>query len=344
MADTTPPPNSSSGETAARIKTAREVKNDAVELMMDKPNVTAVGVGYKNRGRGGAQEIAIIVSVDKKLPERDLSPEDRIPRQVNGIPTDVVESGPFHAFAQTERLRPARPGISIGNVQITAGTYGCMVTRDGQRFVLSNNHVLADANKAPLGSVVVQPGTYDGGKNPADRIGVLQEFVPIAFDGTTPTPPPTGCGAQLARFFGIHVEPPKPFNEPGNNKVDCALCKPDDEALISPDILGIGVPRGVVLGTLGMAVTKSGRTTGLTNGEIEQIDVTSRVNFGGPIATFTGQLLAGAISQPGDSGSAVLDTDRNVIGLLFAGSNTSTLINPIQFVLEALKVEVVLAV
>lgn len=315
--------------------------------MMQSPNVTAVGIGFKNGVRIPSPEIAIIVSVERKLPLSQVREADRIPRTLDGVPTDVVESGPFRALAQIERLRPARPGISMGNVEITAGTFGCVVTRGGTRLILSNNHVLADANRAALGSVIVQPGTADGGRATTDRIGVLAEFVPIAFDNETvppPQPPPSGCGSLIARFFGEPSTPPGTFNTPGANRVDCALAKPDDDSLLSPDILGIGVPRGVVLGTLGLPVQKSGRTSGLTRGEIEQIDVSSQVDFGGRTATFTGQLLAGAISQGGDSGSAVLDTNGNLIGLLFAGSNTSTLMNPIQDVLEALRVEVVVAV
>ncbi len=340
----TPPPNSS--VFAQKVRTARDVKNDSIDVMMDKPNVTAVGVGYKN-GDKSTREPVIVVSVERKLPTRDLTEAERIPTQINGIPTDVVVSGPFQAFAQTQRLRPARPGISMGNVQITAGTFGCVVSRGGTRLILSNNHVLADSNNAALGSIIVQPGAVDGGRAATDRIGVLAEFPRIVFDNETdpaPPPQPGGCGAFAARLFGEPRQQLAPFNVRGANKVDCALCKPDDDALISPDILDIGIPKGVVMGTLGLAVQKSGRTTSYTRGEIEQIDVTSRIDFGGKFATFTGQLLAGAMSQPGDSGSAVLDMNGNVIGLLFAGSNTSTLINPIQDVLEALRVEVVVQI
>lgn len=48
------------------------------------------------------------------------------------------------------------------------------------------------------------------------------------------------------------------------------------------------------------------------------------------------------MSQPGDSGSAVLNMDRRVVGLLFAGSNAATIINPIDGVLSALSVELAL--
>ncbi len=100
------------------------------------------------------------------------------------------------------------------------------------------------------------------------------------------------------------------------------------------------MPNGVAAGTLGTPVQKSGRTTGYTTGEILQIDVTVKINYGSQVAIFTNQLMSGAMSKPGDSGSAVLDMDRNVIGLLFAGSDTNTVMNPIQSVLEALRAEI----
>jgi hypothetical protein len=88
-----------------------------------------------------------------------------------------------------------------------------------------------------------------------------------------------------------------------------------------------------------MAIKKSGRTTGLTNGIIEQIDVTAQVSYGtNKTAIFTNQLLAGAMSQGGDSGSAVLDDNNNLVGLLFAGSDSTTIINRIENVFSLLDV------
>ena len=88
-----------------------------------------------------------------------------------------------------------------------------------------------------------------------------------------------------------------------------------------------------------MRIQKSGRTTGLTTGEILQVDVTVNVQYGaGRIAQFTDQLLAGAMSQGGDSGSAVLDEQKRLTGLLFAGSDNTTIINRIENVFAALGV------
>ena len=103
------------------------------------------------------------------------------------------------------------------------------------------------------------------------------------------------------------------------------------------EILNIGPIQGTVAGELGMAIKKGGRTTGFTTGQIQQVDVTANVQYGaGQIALFTDQLLAGAMSQGGDSGSAVLDENNRLTGLLFAGSNTTTIINRIENVFSAL--------
>jgi hypothetical protein len=123
------------------------------------------------------------------------------------------------------------------------------------------------------------------------------------------------------------------------NLVDCALARPVNPSDVAATILDIGSIQGLAEGTLGMAVKKSGRTTGFTTGQIIQIDVTVDVQYGpGQVARFTGQLMAGAMSAGGDSGSAVLSDDNNLVGLLFAGSDTTTIINRIQDVFSLLGV------
>ena len=320
------------------IVAARAMKRQYEAGLLAKANAVAVGVGYKIAGETQTDEPAVIVSVKQKLPADQLTAQDLVPQTVGGVKTDVIETGEIVAFQDPkQRMRPARPGVSIGHYAITAGTLGCLVQKNSEVFILSNNHVLANSNNAQIGDAILQPGAYDGGTS-ADKIGTLAEFIPIAFDGT-PVPPP-GCLAQLLSWLGMQPSAPQQ-NEPGNNKVDCALCRPDAAGDVSPDILNIGVPVGVATAALGTALQKSGRTTGYTTGSVLQIDVTVTVNYGGPLATFTGQLMAGAMSQGGDSGSAVLDMSKNVVGLLYAGSNTTTILNPIQFVLDMLGVTVV---
>jgi hypothetical protein len=108
-----------------------------------------------------------------------------------------------------------------------------------------------------------------------------------------------------------------------DNLVDAAIARPLNPADIKDEILNIGPIQGTVQGELGMAIKKSGRTTGFTTGEIQQIDVTANVEYGaGQIALFTDQ--------------SVLDDDNRLTGLLFAGSDTTTIINRIENVFSAL--------
>jgi hypothetical protein len=321
------------------VSLVQQVKRQNEDRLMSMSNVVATGIGFKKAGDVQTNEPCVVVSVIKKLPVIQLSESSLVPKTLGGMKTDVVETGKI--FAQQDprqKMRPARPGISIGHYQITAGTLGCLVQRNGQVYILSNNHVLANSNAAQLGDAILQPGPYDGGTS-ADQIGTLEQFIPVGFTDISPP----GCSplSSLMRLFS--TAPRAMVNEPGNNTVDCAIAKPLSADLVNPDILNIGIPTGVGTATLGTPVQKSGRTTGFTTDQITQIDVTVSVDYGGKIAIYKNQLMAGAMSQGGDSGSAVLDMNKQVVGLLFAGSNTTTIMNPIQFVLDALQVQLVTA-
>ncbi|HZY45866.1 MAG TPA: trypsin-like serine protease [Anaerolineae bacterium] len=329
------------------INLALQARRQYEEYLMQMNNVVATGVGFKIAGSTLTTEPSIIVSVSKKLPLNQLSSADLVPKTVGDVKTDVIETGKIVAFQNLkQRMRPAQPGVSIGHYQITAGTFGCLVKRGSDIFILSNNHVLANSNNAQVGDPIWQPGRFDNGSS-ADQIAKLEQFIPIGFTGDTTTPPPNdrpGC-APLAGILSLFA--PKPasqpvtINQPGNNTVDCAIAKPLTTDLVTSNILSIGIPIGVGNATLGTPVQKTGRTTGYTTGQISQIDVTVTVDYDGQAATYRNQLMAGPMSAGGDSGSAVLDMNKRVVGLLFAGSDTSTIMNPFQAVLNALEVQLV---
>ncbi len=131
-------------------------------------------------------------------------------------------------------------------------------------------------------------------------------------------------------------------NAQATNLVDAAVARPINDADVLDEILEIGVIDGIVEGELGMAVRKSGRTTEFTSGEITAVDTTVNVNYGlGKVATFENQLVAGPMSQGGDSGSLVVAGDsQKAVGLLFAGSDSTTIFSPIQAVLDCLEIEI----
>jgi len=90
-------------------------------------------------------------------------------------------------------------------------------------------------------------------------------------------------------------------------------------------------------------VWKSGRTTGVTKGKVVDVDCTSRVEYDRGECIFRNQILIESpnFSAGGDSGSAILNREREVVGLLFAGSTLYTLANHIHAVTEALGVRII---
>jgi hypothetical protein len=311
--------------------------------LLKKKNVVAVGLGFKEVDGCMTGRRAIVCSVEKKEPLSALAVKDLIPANIEGDVTDVFVSGKIKALKlRIDRWRPAPGGVSIGHEWISAGTLGCLVKRGNEIFILSNNHVLADSNNAPLGSPILQPGKYDGGTL-IDRIALLEDFVPIEFVGG-----PSGCkiGNAITRIFNAPATVAKRQtrlqavnSEQLENLVDAAIARPIDTAAVLKEILEIGVPLGLEIGSLGMKIQKSGRTTGLTKGEITQVDVMVTVQYGeGKTALFVDQIMAGEMCSGGDSGSAVLNMDKELVGLLFAGSDKTTVMNPILDVFERLGV------
>lgn len=293
--------------------------------LFEYPNVVGFGEGYKRtRGRLTKQPATVVLVTDK-IPQIQLGPADLIPRELDGRLTDVLPVGIVRAL-RTGKRRPAPGGVSIGHKDITAGTLG-VVVKDAEterRMILSNNHVLANSNAGQPGDEIYQPGPADGGTR-NDWIAILERFIPIDFGegGCLPLPP--------------FLNP-----EQQGNLVDAALARPLSDADVSDSILEIGLVSGILPAFLGMTVRKSGRTTGLTHSSIQVIDATVQVQYGaGKIAMFEDQLIAGPMSQGGDSGSLVVAEDEDAaVGLLFAGSNEVTIFNKISNVTQLLGVTI----
>ncbi len=339
-------------------------------------NVVATGVGFKISNGEVTDQLSIICSVVEKKSTSSLAPDQIIPQALDGVPTDVIQTGQFKAFQDPKgRFRPAPGGVSIGHGDITAGTLGCLVRKNGQLLILSNNHVLANSNDARVGDPILQPGPFDGGIFPQDQIGTLEAFIPIQFPGGGGGGGGNGggggggggnggggCGGgsciggsaavvnSMSSMVGsknrlktVTVESDQPSQtaspQMADNLVDAALARPTDSNLVQNTILDIGAIQGSGSAQLGMALKKMGRTTAFTTGTVQQIDVTVEVSYGAAgVARFTDQFMAGAMSQGGDSGSAVLNTNNEIVGLLFAGSSTSTIMNRIENVFSALNV------
>ena len=310
--------------------------------LLERANVVATGIGYKKTGGTKTDRLCIVCSVAEKVPAERLSAQEMIPSAVDGTATDVIQTGIIRALqVPTDRCRPAPGGGSVVHVGITAGPLGCWVTPNGQKVIVSINHVLADSNAAEIGDAILQPGPFDGGSFPQDHIANLTQFVPISFQGEPSECPFANAVISVfnmgCRLISSNTRYQVSKVQAEDNLVDAAIAAPLNSADIKDEILNIGPIQGTVSGELGMAVKKSGRTTGFTTGEIQQVDVSANVQYGaGQVAVFTDQLLAGAMSKGGDSGSAVLDDGNRLTGLLFAGSDTTTIINRIENVFSAL--------
>ncbi|MCX4833313.1 S1 family peptidase [Streptomyces sp. NBC_00006] len=270
--------------------------------------------------------------------EVTYGPDGGISQQFSGAGQPLLEDlgglGTFEPQQLVRRMRPCPSGFSVGNVSITAGTLGSVVydflrgaTVDppgpglgtpAKFYILSNNHVLADSNRAQLGSAIVQPGRFDGGTDPADRIATLSRFITIQFAPQTPL-------------------------ERQNNVVDAALGEVPFQDATREQYFS-GAPRAwrrkanVAVGDL---VKKTGRTTNVSFGRIISVDATVDVNYGtAGTARFKDQILTTVMSAGGDSGSLVTSYDNVAVGLLFAGSSTVTVENHIENVRALLRVEI----
>ena len=322
------------------------VKERRTTELLNKANVVGVAVGLKEKGGQKTDRPSVVVMVRRKMSLSDLKKQDIVPSEIDRVSTDVKAVGEIRALNQTpkDRWRPAPGGVSIGHYGITAGTLGAVVrdANTNEKLILSNNHVLANSNAGEIGDAILQPGPYDGGTLQEDTIAHLLRFVPILF---TQEPPDCPISTSVASMVNLLARASASRHrlvavrlQPQPNQVDAALARPVEPDMVSYEILQIGQIVGTREAELGLAVRKSGRTTGLTSGAIELLDATVSVSFGaGRTALFEGQIVTTAMSQGGDSGSLLVHATENVaVGLLFAGSDQTTIHNPIDAVMSAL--------
>jgi hypothetical protein len=296
-----------------------EARRQHEDRLLRLDNVVGVATSLKVTGGQPTSTWSLSVLVDKKLPLDEVPEESRVPGELDGVPTDVLEVGRPEALTFTARVRPALPGFSIGHYDITAGTFGCLV-RDirpqgsGEYLILSCNHVLANTNAGSPGDLILQPGPFDGGVYPADAVAALERFEPITF------------GAA------------------GYNVVDCAVAKPLYSRNVVAAIIGQTMPQGIDQAAVGQLVIKVGRTTQVTVGRVLAVDATITVAYLVGTAVYRHQIITTAMSAGGDSGSLLMSAPAlDAVGLLFAGSSIITIFNHISDVEVALGVRPVTA-
>jgi endonuclease G len=280
------------------------------------PNVSSIGIGYKEKNGKRGKDLALQFTVDKKVRPEGLDElkTSEIPAIIDigggvTVPTDVVQRSykpHFLVVAEGEtpqrqkRVDPVRPGVSVGNVKVSAGTFGCIAfdRNDGSPCLLSNWHVL-NGRKGELGDVVVQPGKADDSRIAMNGLGRLKR-------------------AHLGRVG------------------DCAVSTVTDRDF-ARDILDLDVtPTKLGEPQIDDKVVKSGRTTGVTHGLVSRPFAIVSINYGASVGVREIECFeigpdpkhpadGDEISLPGDSGSVWMFTTRSgrptdvMAGLHFGG-------------------------
>lgn len=264
----------------------------------------------------------------------------RAPREIEGIPVVTVvtdrivamgkpPSGVSHTAKQAPPIQLGTSGgwrFDLANGYCCGGTLGSLITVGGQKRILSNYHVFeadivagGNSRVATTGDYIIQPGLID-----------------------------VSCNAANAQNVATLV---KTSSLPASN-VDCSSATIISGMVNETGaILEIGtISASTVAAAVNQAVKKSGRTTGLTRSTVSGLNGTVSVSYENECAggtaftkTFTGQILvnnkASKFLAGGDSGSLMVQdvtTSPKAVGLLFAGSSSIAVANPINEVLSFL--------
>lgn len=306
------------GHLALRTISARAVdKVDPVQRSI------ALGVARK-----GPDNFRLAVRIQTRALEKSPLVEAFVKRAKGEA--DVVYIGRIvkrQAPWTQQRQRPLEIGTSIGHFKITAGTLGCFVRKrsGGAVRILSNNHVLANENAARKGDAIIQPGRYDGGVKGKDTVGTLDTFVRLLRNQANFVDCALGALKDGIEFDGTAIQ--------GLGQL----------AGLGPAVLDVGAP-----------VEKVGRTTEHTQGRVTAFELDNViVGYDMGNLRFDNQIEIegadeGPFSQGGDSGSLIVDADRQGVALLFAGGDEGgsngkglTFANPLHTVLDELGVDLV---
>jgi hypothetical protein len=317
----------------AENKTIRDMLAAGPEAeLLSIPGVVHVSVGLKEKNGRVTDQLCVRVYVSEKKSKEEVSTAELIPAEIHGIPTDVNTVGQFEFQLDNTLYRPIKGGIQITNRivdinaagtgrQISRGTLGCVAidNTDNAPVVLSNWHVLY-ANTGADGENVFQPA---------------------------PTTLPPVTALQLP------FRPPDDTDKIGvnrrskiTNKVDGAIAAIDVSSCChccgihySNEINGLSVAGRPAKNTIvgdqvvvsGMTVFKVGQQTLRTEGVvIDDNHPSFSITLGGTSYTFAGQIAIQHIdptkmfSDHGDSGSAVINLDNKIVGLIFAGGKNVT--------------------
>ncbi len=329
-----PPQQSTSGQDltlmSPAVQAVMAVQNRHTSSLMATSNVVGTAVGLTDDGR-----LALLVLL-KEAPIKGAASVAAIPNNVEGVPVVMEVTGEFramkarggvsHTALQTPPIQLGTSGgwrYDLANGYCCSGTLGSLIHIGTTQYILSNYHVFwgdivpgGNNRVATAGDPVIQPGLVDVSCN----ANLAQNVANLSGSGSLP-------GANV---------------DAGYAQVISGMVSTDGS------ILEIGtISASTVAAFLNQAVKKSGRTTGLTRSSVSGLNASVSVSYENECAggtaftkTFTGQILVAnkgsKFLNSGDSGSLMVEnvtTNPRSVGLLFAGSNTLAVANPIGDVL-----------
>lgn len=310
------------------VQSVMAVQNRHTPDLMSNPNVIGTATTI---GDDGKPAIMILV-----LNEATRA---AMPRMIDGVGVKVVLTDRIVAMGKppsgdtnpkAKQTPPIKLGTSGGwrydlaNGYCCGGTLGSLIQVSGQKRILSNYHVFeadivsgGNNRVAQTGDPIIQPGLIDVSCNAANA----QDVATLVKTSSLPN---SNVDASSATIISGMVDP-------------------------YGSILGIGtISSSTVAAYVNQPVKKSGRTTGLTRSKVSGLNATVSVGYENECAggsaftkTFTGQILitnrASKFLAGGDSGSLMVEditTNPRAVGLLFAGSSSLAVANPINEVLS----------
>jgi len=269
-----------------------------------RSNFTGADVGYRWNGEERTDQQVVRVHVDAKLPIAELSDAVAFPKEIDGIPLDVIE-GPYKANKGTDGPKGRAPvlmgGVSVGRLDNSAGTLGAIVIDEETRRpgILSNWHVLAGP-RGKRGDAVIQPGAWDGGAR-QDAIAHLSRWM-LDLDGDAAVADLNAARSWLPVQIGSYDT----FDGHRNSRLNEVLVKHGrSTSRTSARVDGEGIYRvfyEVQPGQIEARDIQGFKLVPEAPGNYEDIE----------------------ISEGGDSGSLWYSaTDKNAVGLHFAGENSA---------------------
>jgi hypothetical protein len=253
----------------------------------------------------------------------------------------AIAAGQTPLDHQVRQSRPIALGTSGGNFNdagrrfCCGGTLGALVQdTNGTFYILSNNHAISMSNFGTLGGLIVQPSLIDGNcvSPESDSVATLASFVPLIYKTSK---------VKWRNIQTNHVDAAIAAITPGDVQTNGAILEigPTSAQTVQPFV--------------GMAVKKSGRTTGLTHGTVAAVDVTFIIKYSKVCGKHTNlkaifdnqiSITPAAFSGGGDSGSLIVEDVADCprpVGLLFGGGRSDTVANRIDDVLAAFNVSLV---